>query len=404
MKKKIKKLRADLSRHVRKAIRYAVTWKDRRLVKKLLRTVPKDQRPIYKTVLDNVVHYCQGERSYNFSHGYGTSPVSSSILIKLTKNIFDGLVARQIVGVQPMRGPVGLAYGLRYKESKDAESDSNRLTLEVVSQAVEAGTRKLQAHWSLEAQQDITNLHGLDIEEEIITAVAAEIVQELDTEVIHDLYHLAKTRSTIDFTKKPKSDDLAVDRFALISVNVNAVANEIGRKTRRGCGNFIVCSPVIVSVLQSCKTIAFAPATAGSFKGPCNTMFVGTLNGTIRVYSTLTLPTEEGFDDIIIVGYKGTGDIDTGYVYCPYMMLLSTGVVIHPITFQPMVSTMTRYGKSLFHYAKDSGIVGESGDYYGVVRIKGMAKMFEKMSQEVDELVNLEHTPSDAPTDAHFIG
>jgi hypothetical protein len=263
-------------------------------------------------------------------------------------------------------------------------SGGRKMGLEVVSQAVEAGSRKLQAGWTIEAMQDLNSQHGLDLESEMTQALSAEIVQEIDAEIISDLIALAGTTDTFSGDSASYTTTYAPayvgDRLANISVIINRVANEIGRKTRRGVGNFIVVSPMIVSVLQSASKSVFAPAVDGSFKGPNNTMLVGTLNGSIKVYSYLWNQAGAGLDlgvaqagnnDTILVGYKGgNGETDTGYFYCPYIPLMSSGVVVNPVTFQPVVSLMTRYGKTSFTDTATS--LGNSADYYGKVSVAAL--------------------------------
>lgn len=255
-------------------------------------------------------------------------------------------------------------------------SGGRKMTLEVVSQAAEAGTRKLQAGWTIEAMQDLNNQHGLDLESELTKALSAEIVQEIDAEIINDLLGLAGTVRSFDFstTDGPTYAPAFVgDRFANIGVRINEVANEIARKTRRGVGNFIVVSPMIVSVLQSAAKSVFAPAVEGSFKGPNNTMLVGTLNGSIKVYSYIWNQAQPGVtapagSDKILVGYKGgNGETDAGYFYCPYVPLMSTGTIVNPVTFQPVVSLMTRYAKVAFTDPTTS--LGNSADYYGKINV-----------------------------------
>ena len=267
-------------------------------------------------------------------------------------------------------------------------SGGRKMTLDVVSQAVEAGSRKLQAGWTIEAMQDLNAQHGLDLESEMTQALSAEIVQEIDYEVITDLLALAGTVATFDGAGDGiyggggggnYAPAYVGDRLANLGVVINRVANEIARKTRRGAGNFIVCSPLMVSILQSAAKSVFAPAVEGSFKGPNNTMLVGTLNGTIKVYSYLWNQAGAGVDlsrpgasplsqasDVMLIGYKGgNGETDAGYFYCPYVPLMSSGVVVNPVTFQPVVSLMTRYGKAIFVNAETS--LGNSSDYYGKV-------------------------------------
>ena len=264
-----------------------------------------------------------------------------------------------------------------------------KMTLDVVSQAVEAGSRKLQAGWTIEAMQDLNAQHGLDLESEMTQALSAEIVQEIDYEIISDLFALAGTVETFDGsaagaygTGGNYTPAYVGDRLANLGVIVNRVANEIARKTRRGAANFMVVSPLMVSVLQSAAKSVFAPAVEGSFKGPNNTQMVGTLNGTIKVYSHLWNQAGAGIDlggagspgsvdDVMLMGYKGgNGETDTGYFYCPYIPLMSSGVVVHPTTFQPVVSLMTRYGKAVFVNSETS--LGNSSDYYGKIKVQAL--------------------------------
>lgn len=283
-------------------------------------------------------------------------------------------------GPYPASGvdPIGQAYAGRLYGGSGSfieGSGGRRVKLEVVSQAVEAGTRKLQAGWTVEAMQDLKSQHGLDLESELSQVISAEIVQEIDSEILSDLLALAGTVATYDYATiglGPNYQPAYLgDRFANLGIVINAVANEIARKTRRGAANFIVCSPMVVSILQSAAKSVFAPAVSGSFKGPNNTMLVGTLNGTIKVYSYLWNQVSglgAAVNDTILVGYKGgNGETDTGYFYCPYIPLMSSGVIVNPVTFQPVVSMMTRYGKTAFTQTQTS--LGNSADYYGKISV-----------------------------------
>lgn len=260
-------------------------------------------------------------------------------------------------------------------------SGGRKLTLEVISQAIEANSRKLQAGWTFEAMQDMQNQHGLNLETELTQAISAEIVQEIDGEILSDLVALAGTTASwsgaLPAGPGYYQPTYIGDRFANLGILINAMANEVARKTRRGPANFMVVSPMIVSVLQGAAKSAFAPAVEGSFKGPNNTMLVGTLNGTIKVYSYLwnqTQGTDFGGtgDDLILMGYKGgNGETDAGYFYCPYVPLQSTGVVINPVTFQPVVSLSTRYGKASFTRTETS--LGNSADYYAKLTVSDLS-------------------------------
>ncbi len=256
-------------------------------------------------------------------------------------------------------------------------SGGRKMTLEVVGQAVEAQTRKLQATWTIEAMQDMKALHGMDIQNEIVTGLSAEIVQEIDAEILNDLAALAGTVRSYDGTVAGSTGYTPTfmgDRFANLGGVVNEVANVIARKTRRGAANFIVVSPMIVSVLQTAAKSVFAPAVEGSFKGPNNTYLAGTLNGSIKVYCYIwnqADPTVSSGADKIIVGYKGgNGETDTGYWYCPYIPLQQSGVVTNPFTYQPGISLMTRYGKAVLTNTASS--LGNSADYYGRINVSGV--------------------------------
>ena len=464
----------------------------------LLEGLDPKMKEIVAPVLENQKNYVLSESAAAGATAAHDIAGFRKILIPMIRRIIPGTIATELVGVQPMQGPVGLVYSLRYKYQEavthqasqspfggfdiasgdeafgqqdqgttsqpirafyagavqqgspipvatnfpggtdqvtgrsglgagspkvddiDAAvaiggawgssqsalsgcttggsgsfvegSGGRKMSLEVVSQAVEAGSRKLQAGWTIEAMQDLQAQHGLDIESEMTQALSAEIVQEIDAEIITDLLALAGTVIAFDGSTGGTyggggagnyAPAYVGDRLANLGVLVNYVANEIARRTRRGAGNFVVVSPLIVSVLQSASKSVFAPAVEGSFKGPNNTMLVGTLNGTIKVYSYIWndagrgismdgLGSPVGADDQILVGYKGgNGETDTGYFYCPYIPLMSSGVVVNPVTFQPVVSLMTRYGKTSFTDANTS--LGNSGDYYGKVNVTDLA-------------------------------
>ena len=254
-------------------------------------------------------------------------------------------------------------------------SAGRKVKLEIVSQSVEARTRKLQAGWTIEAMQDLKRQHNINIESEMTSAISAEIVQEIDHEVITDLLAIAGTVGTMDFAT-PNAElhpTFLGDKYANIGIYIQFIANEIARKTRRGQANWIVVSPMVVSILQSASKSVFAPAVSGNFKGPNNSELVGTLNGQIKVYSYLWNQASAmgggTTNDTILIGYKGgNGEQDAGYFYCPYVPLMSSGVVMNPTTMQPQMNLMTRYGKVAFTQTETS--LGNSADYYGRLELR----------------------------------
>lgn len=425
----------------------------------LLEGLTGNKREIVGKLMENQRQYVLNETATDGATSAQNIAGFRKIMIPMIRRIIPGTIGTELVGVQPMEGPVGLVYSFRLKygdnvtttnspiddivagdelfgnanpirrfysggtdqaqaagadgfgapapgliqgiaqgaawgSSLDAASGATvggsgsyaegvggrRVNFEVISQAVEAGSRKLQASWTIEAAQDLQAQHGLSVEDEMSKTISAQIVQEIDNEILTDLLALAGTAASWDGSL-PNSPGyyrptFVGDRFANLGVMINYVANEIARKTRRGSGNFIVVSPMIVSVLQSAAKSQFAPAIEGSFKGPNNSMLVGTLNGTIKVYSYLwnqSLSTDIGGsgNDTILIGYKGgNGETDTGYFYCPYVPLQSSGVIVNPVTFQPVVSLMTRYGKTWFSNPASS--LGNSADYYGKINVTNL--------------------------------
>ena len=388
----------------------------------LMEGLSEKQKKYVAPLLENQKQYITETAAAGVSAASGIANFQK-IAIPMIRRIIPGTIATELVGVQPLAGPVGLAYSLRFLFSENLDVgpqgagsediiggatevfgnnsktkrfysgavDANgvatggvattsdfeafggrQLSLEVLKQTVTAGTRKLQAKWTLEAAQDLGAQHGLNLEAEITAALSAEIVSEIDNEIINDLIALAGTVETFDmagtFTGTPH---FVGDRHAVLGVLINKVANEIARKTRRGAANWIVVSPLVASVLQSAAKSVFAPAVAGSFEGPNNTKLIGTLNGSIKVYTYIYHDTGT---EPVLIGYKGgSGEMDTGYFYCPYIPLMSSNVIIDPATYNPQVSLMTRYGKATFTNTSTS--LGNSADYYGRINVANLTFM-----------------------------
>jgi hypothetical protein len=148
---------------------------------------------------------------------------------------------------------------------------------------------------------------------------------------------------------------------------MNREANLIAQRTRRGAANWAVVSPAALTVLQSATTSAFARTTEGTFEAPTNTKFVGTLNGTMRIYvNTYATDTTD-----VLLGYKGSGEIDAAAFYCPYVPLMSSGVVVDPSTFEPVVSFMTRYGYVELNNTASS--LGNAADYVSKIAMANLS-------------------------------
>ena len=330
--------------------------------------------------------------------GAGSVATLNKVMLPLIRRVMPSVIANELVGVQPMSGPVGQIHTLRvryaesgggatagdealspfklassYAGSPDATAvaegtPGKKMSIQILKETVEAKTRRLSARWTFEAAQDAEAMHGVDVEAEIMQALAQEIVVEIDQEIIGSLRSLAGTgTNTLDFGSLSGTSVYVGDRHAALAIEINRSANRIAARTRRGAGNYVVVSPEALTILQSASTSTFARTTEGTFEAPTNTKFVGTLNGTIKVF--VDNYAADGSD--ILVGYKGSSETDAPAFYCPYVPLMSTGPVMDPATFEPVVSFMTRYGyKELTNTASS---LGNAADYVDHISLTGVS-------------------------------
>ena len=351
-------------------------------------------------ILENTKRYLS-EASTAGATSAGNVATLNRVILPVIRRVMPTVIANEIVGVQPMTGPVGQIHTLRIRYAdtsagttttvpgeealspfKIAEAYSGdnsstkaastaalegnagkRLSIQILKQAVEAKSRKLSARWTFEAAQDAQAQQGIDVEAEIMAALAQEITAEIDQEVIQSLRSLATTQETYDQAAVSGTATFVGDEHAALAVQINRVANNIAARTRRGAGNYAVVSPTSLTILQSATTSAFARSTEGTFEAPTNTKFVGTLNASMRVYvdgyATDATP--------VLVGYKGSSEADAPAFYCPYIPLMSSGVVLDPSTFEPVVGFLTRYG--YVELTNTASSLGNAADYVGEVAI-----------------------------------
>ena len=335
--------------------------------------------------------------------GAGSVATLNKVMLPLIRRVMPSVIANELVGVQPMTGPVGQIHTLRvryaetaagvnagtealspfalanaYSGSPDATASAEgtpgrKMSIQILKETVEAKTRRLSARWTFEAAQDAEAMHGVDVESEIMAALAQEIVVEIDQEIIGSLRTLAGAGTSLDFSSLSGQSVYVGDRHAALAIEINRAANRIAARTRRGAGNYVVVSPEALTILQSASTSTFARTTEGSFEAPTNTKFVGTLNGTIKVFVDNYAQDASSGDPSarILVGYKGSSETDAPAFYCPYVPLMSTGPVMDPATFEPVVSFMTRYGyKELTNTASS---LGNAGDYVDAISLANVS-------------------------------
>ena len=348
-------------------------------------------------VLENAKRHLS-EAATSGATGAGSVATLNKVMLPLIRRVMPSVIANELVGVQPMSGPVGQIHTLRvryaetgggasagdealspfklansYAGSPDATASAEgnpgrKMSIQILKETVEAKTRRLSARWTFEAAQDAESMHGVDVEAEIMQALAQEIVVEIDQEIIGSLRTLAGTGSNnLDFGSLSGQSVFVGDRHAALAIEINRSANRIAARTRRGAGNYVVVSPEALTILQSASTSTFARTTEGSFEAPTNTKFVGTLNGTVKVF--VDNYAADGTD--VLVGYKGSSETDAPAFYCPYVPLMSTGPVMDPATFEPVVSFMTRYGyKELTNTASS---LGNAADYVDHISLQNVA-------------------------------
>ena len=367
----------------------------------LLEGLQGNKRSVMATTLENTRKYLS-ESATAGATSAGNVATLNRVILPVIRRVMPTVIANELVGVQPMTGPVGQIHTLRVRYSdafnsasgtdttageealspfKIAEGYSgatndraastaalegqpgNKLSIQILKQTVEAKTRKLSARWTFEAAQDAQAQQGIDIEAEIMAALAQEITAEIDQEVISSLQTLAGTAAlTYDQGAVSGTATFVGDEHAALAVQINRVSNLIAQRTRRGAGNWAVVSPTVLTLLQSATTSAFARTTEGTFEAPTNTKFVGTLNSAMKVYVN-----GYAVSDDVIIGYKGSSESDAAAFYCPYIPLMSSGVVLDPATFEPVVSFMTRYG--YVELSNTASSLGNAADYLGKVAV-----------------------------------
>jgi hypothetical protein len=378
----------------------------------LLEGLQGTKKSVMSATLENTRKYLS-ETAGAGATSAGNVATLNRVILPVIRRVMPTVIANELVGVQPMTGPVGQIHTLRvrYAEAMNDTSAGNtdttageealspfkiaeaysgnaatakagstaslegaagrKMSIQILKQTVEAKSRKLSARWTFESAQDAQSMHGIDVEAEIMAALAQEITAEIDQEVLNSLNTLGGTAvETYDQSAVSGTATFVGDEHAALAVQINRAANLIAQRTRRGAGNWAVVSPFALTILQSATTSAFARTTEGSFEAPTNTKMVGTLNNAMKVY----VNTYAGDGANVIVGYKGSSESDAAAFYCPYIPLMSSGVVLDPSSFEPVVSFMTRYGYVELNNTASS--LGNAADYLANVAITDGAVSF----------------------------
>lgn len=321
------------------------------------------------------------------------------VLISLVRRAMPQLIAYDVAGVQPMTQPTGLIFAMKSRygtmngtEALFNEADTDfsgtgthagsnpvsgtfttgegistaaaerlgqggsgdgtfgQMAFSIEKTAVTAKTRALKAEYSIELAQDMKSVHGLDAEGELSNILSAEILAEINREVIRTIYTTAKVGAQVG-TATAGTFDLDVDsngrwsveKFKGLMFQVEREANAIAQQTRRGRGNFIICSSDVASALAMAGVLDYAPALSTNLNvDEASTTFAGVLNGKYKVYVDPYSANQSG-TQFMTVGYKGQSAFDAGLFYCPYVPLQMVRAV-DPNSFQPKIGFKTRYG------------------------------------------------------------
>ena len=374
----------------------------------LLEGLQGSKRTSMAIILENTKKHLM-ETATSGATAVGNVATLNRVILPVIRRVMPTVIANEIIGVQPMTGPVAQIHTLRvrYADSQAAGSiggdaaspgdealspfkiavayssqtstglaastsslegtPGNRINVQILKQVVEAKTRKLSARWTFEAAQDAQSMHGLDVEAEIMAALAQEITVEIDQEILNSLLALAPNTYNYNQATVSGTATFVGDEHAALAVLINRSANLIAQRTRRGAGNWAVVSPEALTVLQSATTSAFARSTEGTFEAPTNNKFVGTLNNAMKIYVNSYAATGTS----VLLGYKGASEADAAAFYCPYIPLMSSGVVLDPSTFEPVVGFMTRYGYA--ELTNTASSLGNAADYLETIGISNLS-------------------------------
>lgn len=354
-------------------------------------------------MLENEVTYLK--ETGNWSEVGRGSPYAISgdfhqIAVPMVRRTFPELIAHDVVGVQPMVGPVGLAFALRFRASGTYDSTTDKelgynymdtsysgstglayetgmtydstgsamntsagelrgsgtitgsyeaglgvgsgtaikeVNMTVEKAQVTAGTRKLRSRWSLEVAQDLKAMHGLDLEEEMLDILAYEITAEIDREIVNTINAVAVS-SAWDYDSPMDADGRwQSEKFRTLYNMIVRKANRIAILTRRGAGNFVIASPYACAALETLSSFVIHPTD-----GDMNTLVagvsrMGSLDGRLTVFRDTFAAT-----DYVTVGYKGPSEYDAGIIYLPYVQLMVSKTVYEQ-SFHPTVGLLSRY-------------------------------------------------------------
>ena len=261
----------------------------------------------------------------------------------------------------------------------------NQMAFSIEKISVTAVSRALKAEYTMELAQDLKAIHGLDAEQELSNILSAEILSEINREVVRTINYSAVAGATKNTTTSGTFDldtdsngRWSVEKFKGLMFQIERDANEIAKATRRGKGNVMICSSDVASALQMAGVLDYAPALSNNLQvDDAGNTFAGVLNGRIKVYIDPYF--SDATNNYYTIGYKGSSAFDAGLFYCPYVPLQMVRAVGEN-TFQPKIGFKTRYGIVNNPFAVDDtanpGAVrrgtGDGNKYYRLVKVANL--------------------------------
>jgi hypothetical protein len=378
------------------------------------------KRQVTAVLLENQERSLREERQALFETPANNIQATSGIdkydpiMIGLVRRAMPNLMAYDICGVQPMTGPTGLIFAMRsmygsernntstrkealYNEantsfsssmqdatgnnpvfgtyntgnatmtaSMEAQENFGEMSFSIDKTTVTAKSRALKAEYTVELAQDLKAIHGLDAEAELSNILSQEFMFEINREVVRTIYKVAKNGSPSTATAGTFDLDVdsngrwSVERFKGLLFNIERDANHIAQDTRRGKGNFIVCSADVASALAMSGVLDYTPALSTNLNvDDTGNTFAGVLNGRFRVYIDPYSANLGAANQFYMVGYKGSSPYDAGMFYCPYVPLQMVRA-IDPNSFQPKIGFKTRYGLIANPYVTSSDSLSDA--------------------------------------------
>ena len=268
-----------------------------------------------------------------------------------------------------------------------ADNAFAQMAFSIEKSTVTAKSRALKAEYTMELAQDLKAIHGLDAETELANILSAEILAEINREVVRTVYINAEvgagsntTAAGIFDLDTDSNGRWSVEKFKGLMFQVEREANVIAQRTRRGRGNMIICSSDVASALQMAGVLDYTPALNNNLNvDDTGNTFAGVLNGKYKVYID-PYSANNSASQYFVVGYKGTSPYDAGMFYCPYVPLQMVRAVGQD-TFQPKIGFKTRYGLQANPFAEagsgDAAVINGAGSananrYYRRVKVTNL--------------------------------